>query len=287
MRKFSSISKNDEVISLAIGKFDSMHLAHQAIIKHLSENDIIILIKMPPHINGFIVPYRRREYFAKRKICFVDFMMIKDLSGKDFLSILGSKFPNLKHIVIGNDFCFGKDRQCRAIDIPQISPFKPIIMPEIIIDNIPVHSSFVRKFILEGKIDLANKLLGRFYSIDGEVVSGQGIGREELFPTLNIEANEYVLPQNGVYASYTKIESKYFKSITFVGNHLSTNMTFAIETHILGESLSIPPQSLEIFFVQKLRDNQKFDNLKSLKSQIALDIDYALCILEDSPKGYE
>lgn len=281
MRKFSSILKNDEVIAVAIGKFDSMHLAHKAVLKHLDKNDIVLLIKMSQQPNGSILPYRKRENYIKRKLYFIDFEKIRNLSGKKFLKYLQMKLPNLKTIIVGDDFRFGKNRKYSAKNIPEISNINVIIIPEIKIDGIPVHSSYIRSFILSGEINLANKLLGRYYSIDGDVINGQGIGKKMLFPTLNIKADEYILPKDGVYASYTKINKDIFKSITFLGNRLSTNMSFAIETHIIDKILDRTPKKLEIFFVKRIRDNKKFENLDSLKYQITLDINCAREIIDD------
>lgn len=280
MRKFSSLLENNEVQSIAIGKFESMHLAHKAILKFLGENDIIVLIKMLPNLNGTILPYKKRELFAKNKMYFIDFMKIKNMDGNDFLKYLQIKLPNLKNIIVGADFKFGKNRKYKAEDIPKISNINVIIIPEMKIDGIPVHSSYIRKFILNGKVYLANKLLGRYYSIEGNVVNGQGIGNKRLFPTLNIESSDYILPQDGVYASYTRIGKDIFKSISFLGNRLSTNMSFAIETHIIDRNIKAP-KKLNIFFVQKIRDNEKFDNLEKLKYQISLDIARVKEILND------
>ena len=148
------------------------------------------------------------------------------------------------------------------------------------INGVPIHSSHIRKYLLNGDIKLANKLLGRFYCIEGEVIRGQGIGNNLLFPTINIKADEYVLPQDGVYATYTKINDEIFKSISFLGHRFSTDMSFAIETHIIDKNIKNPPNILEIYFVEKIRDNQKFNSFVSLKEQISNDINIARNILE-------
>lgn len=269
------MSKNDSITTLAIGKFESMHLAHKAVIGSLGDNGAILLIKIPREKGGFIVPYRRREHFAQREMYYANLSEIKDMSGAEFLAFVGERLPYLRTIIVGNDFRFGKNRQNTASDIEQISPFKTRIIQEMSLDGIPVHSSFIRSFIINGDVESANKLLGRFYSIDGEVIAGQGLGRREIFPTINLSASEYLLPQNGVYATLTRIRTKRYQSLTFIGNRLSTNGSFAIETHILGTNIALAPKTLEIFFVKKLRDNRKFNNLSALKAQIALDMQRA------------
>lgn len=280
MKKFSLISKNANIKSIAIGKFDSMHLAHKAILDKLDENGIVLLIKMPPNLYGFMLPYDKRQNYSQNEIYYIDFDEISSLSGIEFLEMLKDKLPNLEHIIVGGDFRFGKNRAYSAKDIENISNFTTTIISEMSIDGIPIHSSHIKKYLLDGDVKLANKLLGRFYCIEGEVISGQGIGSDLLFPTINIKADVYVLPQDGVYVTYTKINGEIFKSISFLGHRFSTDMSFAIETHIIDKNIKNPPNILEIYFVEKIRDNQKFTSFALLKEQITNDINIARDILE-------
>ena len=289
MKRFSSISKNNNIKSIAIGKFDSMHLAHKYILDKLDESGIVLLIKMPPNLYGFMLPYNKRQNYSKNEIYYIDFYEISNLSGIEFLKMLKDRLPNLEHIIVGSDFRFGKDRAYGAKDIENISNFAVTIIGEKSIDGIPIHSSYIKKYLLEGDIKLANKLLGRFYCIEGEVVRGQGIGSDLLFPTINIKADVYVLPHDGVYATYTKINDEILKSISFLGHRFSTDMSFAIETHIIDKNIKNPPNTLEIYFVEKIRDNQKFASFAVLKEQIINDINIAKNILNtqnllDSPE---
>ena len=280
MKKFSSISKNANIKSIAIGKFDSMHLAHKAILDKLGENGIVLLIKMPPNLCGCMLPYNKRQDYSQNEIYYIDFDEISSLSGVEFLEMLKNRLSNLEHIIVGSDFRFGKNRIYGAKDIENISNFTTTIIGEMSINGVPIHSSHIRKYLLNGDIKLANKLLGRFYCIEGEVIRGQGIGNNLLFPTINIKADEYVLPQDGVYATYTKINDEIFKSISVLGHRFSTDMSFAIETHINYKNIKNPPNILEIYFVEKIRDNQKFNSFVSLKEQISNDINIARNILE-------
>ena len=184
---------------------------------------------------------------------------------------------------MGEDFRFGKNRANSATDIPKISPLKVQILPEMRINGTPVHSQNIRTFLAQGAVDSANRLLGRKYSIKGRVVRGQGIGAKRVFPTINAEVCDYVLPQSAVYATRTRIKGKVYDSISFIGKRLSADNHFAIESHILGdfeiESRNILGKKIEIFFIQKIRDNAKFSDLTALKTQIAIDIKKARAIL--------
>lgn len=280
MKKFSSISKNKRVTNITIGKFDSIHLAHRALIEALDKNGAVIIIK---NKSVEIIPQREKKRLIKKPIFFIKFKKIRHLSGKKFLKYLQRKLPNLHKIIIGEDFRFGKNRANSATDIPKISHLKVQILPEMRINGTPVHSQNIRAFLANGAVDSANQLLGRKYSIKGRVVRGQGIGAKRVFPTINAEVCDYVLPQSAVYATRTQIKGKVHNSISFIGRRLSADNNFAIESHILGdfeiESRKILGKKIEIFFIQKIRDNAKFSDLNALKKQIAIDIKKARAIL--------
>lgn len=280
MRKFSSISKNKRITNITIGKFDSIHLAHRALIGALDKNGAVIIIK---NKSVEIIPQREKKRLIKKPIFFIKFKKIRHLSGEKFLKYLQKKLPNLRKIIIGEDFRFGKNRANSATDIPKISPLKVQILPEMRINGTPVHSQNIRAFLAQGAVDSANQLLGRKYSIKGCVVSGQGIGAKSVFPTINVEVCDYVLPQSAVYATRTRIKGKIYDSISFIGKRVSADNNFAIESHILGdfelESHKILGKKIEIFFIQKIRDNAKFSDLNTLKKQIAIDIKKARAIL--------
>lgn len=284
MKKFSSISKRNNIEMLTMGKFDSLHLAHQAIFAKLDSRSIILFIKMP-NIKDNIVPFYKRESYIQHRAYYIDFNIIKNVSGKQFIKYLTTKLPNLKSIIVGNDFRFGKNREYSSNDISKISCLNAVIVKEILQDGVPIHSSYIREFILNGDIKKANKMLGRFYSIEGIVIKGQGLGSRELYPTINLEVSDYILPLDGVYVTQTRINNITFDSISFIGNRLSTNMGFSIESHIIDEYIYFTPFKVEVFFIERLRDNKKFSSLETLKSQIGSDINVARKILEEIKKS--
>lgn len=286
MKKFSSISKNKRITNITIGKFDSIHLAHRALIEALDKNGAVIIIAFKGDLgsaNQYILTQHDKKRYISQPIYAIKFDKIKNLSGKNFLKYLQKKLPNLRKIIVGADFRFGKNRANSANDIPKISHLEVQILPEMRIGCIPVHSQNIRAFLAQGAVDSANLLLGRKYSIKGRVVKGQGIGAKSVFPTINALVRDYVLPQSAVYATRTRIKGKVYNSISFIGKRLSADNNFAIESHILGDfalkSSEILGKKIEIFFIQKIRDNAKFSDLNALKKQIAIDIKKARAIL--------
>lgn len=276
MKNFLSISKNNTICSICIGKFDGIHLAHQAIFSKLPLQDSLILLIYRGGEYQALTP--NPQEFTSLPVYYLELEKIKDMGDKEFADFLLSHLPHLREIVVGYDFLFGKNRAYGSRDLQDF--FDVVIVPEICLEGEAIHTQSIVYALKNGEIQKANSMLGRAYSIQGEVISGQGLGSRELFATLNIKSKNYILPQSGVYATITEIEGMKYKSVSFLGYRLSTDGEFAIETHLIDKELNHPPCKLKIYFYQKLRDNQKFDNLQDLKNQIKQDIIQAKKILD-------
>ena len=263
------ISKNN-ITNITIGGFDGMHLAHQELFKHLDKNGAIVVIDTN-YAN--LTPKKYRENFTSYPIFYYSLDNIKYLSGSQFVELLKKDFPQLAKIIIGYDFHFGKQRLYNAQNLKEIFKDEVQIIDEYLIDNISVHSQFIRELLTQGKTVQANDFLGRAYQIQGNIIKGQGLGQKQFVPTLNIQVNNFLIPQNGIYATQTIIDNTKYKSITFIGHRISTDNNFAIETHILDQNIDTISTTLEILFYEKIRENQKFNNPKQLQSQILKDIE--------------
>ncbi len=271
MLKHSTALKKDKIDSIAIGVFDGFHLGHAELLKRLTPNGAVLIIYKQ---KANITPGFTRERFTKYPCIFMKFATIKELDCSGFIKLLTSQFPSLKKIIVGYDFKFGANRACDIYDLKQIFKGKIDVVDEFFIDGVSVHSSTIREFIKNGDIKKANTFLGREYSIIGRVVKGQGLGRKELFPTLNIEVQKYIMPKNGVYATRVLVDKKLHPSVTFIGIRESTDGKFACETYVIDKEVA-KVDEVEIFFIDYIRDNKKFDSLKELKSQIEQDIKIA------------
>lgn len=274
----STTTQKDKITSIAIGCFDGVHLGHKKLISHLDDFGVLLIIDK--FKGKKLCDNEQKALLANKKLIELDFESIKNLDGREFLQILKKEFINLEKIVVGDDFSFGKNRAFKAVDIEKLSGIKTIIVDEFSIDKIGVHSSRIKEFLSKGDIKNVNLFLGRNYSIKGKLVKGQGLGKKELFATLNLKCDEYFLPKNGVYATFVKCKNKSYKSVSFIGIR-STDESFAIESHIIEnfDEKVKTDDTIELFFVDFLRQNQKFDNLKLLKEQIAKDIEKAKNIL--------
>jgi len=268
----NNIDKNS-IDSIAIGGFDGMHIAHQELFKNLNSNGAIISIE-----TGYanLTPKKNRQEYTKYPIFYYDLEDIKALDGVEFIKMLQDDFKNLKKIVVGFDFCFGKNRAYKTQDLKKIFDGEVVVIPEIKLNNFPVHSRYIREFLLNGDIEKANSFLGKEYKIFGKHIVGQGLGKKEFVATINLNVNEFLLPQSGVYITKTIVNDIEYNSVSFLGHRGSTDGKFAVETHILNqENIEIKDENVQIKFIRRIRENRKFDNFLELKNQILKDIDIA------------
>ena len=272
-----NISKKS-VSSIAIGGFDGMHIAHQKLFEKLDKNKALVVIETQ-YAN--LTPHKTREKYFDGEIFYYNLKDIKHLSGQEFVAQLCDKFPNLLKIVVGYDFGFGSNKSNNAQDISKFFKGEVEIVDEIFCNGISVHSREIRNFISSGQIKKANKLLGKSYQIYGFCIKGQGLGKTTFVPTINILTTGFLIPSEGIYATKTKILDIWHNSVTFIGHRISTDLQFAIETHIIDEQIQDVDGEISIMFFEKLRDNKKYDDFDELKQQISKDIENAKRILEN------
>jgi riboflavin kinase/FMN adenylyltransferase len=243
-----------------------MHIAHKTLI---DEAEAIVIIERN---SGYLTSGFRRSYFVDKPCHFYHFDSIKGLSPKAFINKLKIDFPCLEKIVVGYDFHFGKNKAGDATLLRTLCKEEVLVIDEVCLNGISVHSRTIKKAITLGNIPLANSLLGREYHIEGHSIRGQGLGKKSLVATINIEVEEYVLPLAGVYATHTQIGNISYQSVSFLGHRISTDGRYAIETHLLDQELEIFNTKIKLTFVDFIRENEQFKNLNSLKVQISHDI---------------
>lgn len=260
---------NNKIKSIAIGSFDGIHIAHKTLIDQV---DALVIIERN---GGYLTPGYKRSFFTSKVCCFYHFDKIKSLTPEEFVFKIKEDFPMLEKILVGFDFTFGKQKSGNADMLSELFDREVLILDEVSIENIPIHSRQIKAYLKEGNIEMTNKLLGRRYSIEGDVISGQGLGKKELMPTVNLHIYEYQLPLEGVYATRTKIENKWYLSVSFLGHRVSTDGNFAIETHVIDKDILEVNGKVMIEFIEFIRKNKKFDGLESLKAEIQNDISKA------------
>jgi len=276
--KHFTASEKEKIDSIAIGTFDGLHLGHQQLIKRLTPDGALFVID---RVKANLTPGQKRSDYTTFPCFYYKINQIKSFDCTTFVSFLKTEFPNLKNIIIGYDFKFGVQRSCDIMDLQNLFKGTITIVDEFFLDGVSVHSSKIRDLIRNGEIKRANHLIGRRYCISGTHIQGQGLGKKELVPTINLEIKRYILPKHGVYATISKIGKSLFPSVTFIGIRESSDGKFSCETHIIESEIEAT-ESMEVCFVDFVRENKRFDSFEALKTQILKDIDRAKMLIEKS-----
>ncbi len=265
--------------SLAIGRFDGLHLGHAELFKKLGTNGAILLVDTK---KANLAPPEFLDRYMTLPVHRYELERIKELDAKGFIEKIKEDFQKAKKIVVGEDFRFAANRSAGTDELKKLFDGETVVVPELKIDGIGVHSRLIRALIIEGKVKEAAKYLGRNYEVFGSVVKGQGIGAQKLVPTINLLVRQHILPKEGVYATRTEIEGKLYPSVTFVGHRVSTDGNFAVETHILKDFCTVDAESVFVGFVAKIRDNRYYETIEELKNAINSDISAATLLLQIS-----
>ncbi|MDR2828199.1 MAG: bifunctional riboflavin kinase/FAD synthetase [Acholeplasmatales bacterium] len=282
--QFNNIKINDN-LTIAIGNFDGFHLGHAKIIDKLLEykNDTsLAVLFFDPHPNSFFNNEYKVLSTSNDKISFfskydLDYLIItkfnlkfSSMKASFFISFL--KSINVKRIICGEDFRYGHKGEGTTKDLSD--NFIVEIVSYYNEDNKKVSSSMIKDLVNKSSLDLAKKLLNRPYFIGGIIVNGQKNGRTIGYRTANLDYQNYCLPQNGVYYTKTLYNNILYDSITNIGSNptVSNNQnTIKVETHILDFDKEIYDEYIKVYFLQKIREETKFDSLDKLKEQLNKD----------------
>ena len=285
---------------LLIGNFDGLHVGHQKLFnlakkfkkKFKSKIGVITFEPMPKmYFNKNLKNFRISNLNQKKEILKnfgTDFLIIKKFNRKfskikslDFIKKILYQKLNTKFIFVSSNFRFGNKREG---DIKQLTSYERIFRYKLIkpkplkLRKKIVSSTQIRKLISKGKINLANKLLNRKWSIFSKVQEGKKLGKKIGFPTCNLDINDYVIAKPGVYAVkiYQKNKKKCLNGIANLGYRPTFNQKkLLLEVHIFKFNRNIYNKYLTIEFIDFIRKEKKFKNINQLKKQINLDIKIA------------
>ena len=294
VKNINDISSTPKAIT--IGNFDGVHKGHQELLnqtrKIARENNLESLIftfdKFPREI--FNPKDFQRLYNNENKenifksygidtLLSIDFNEIMNVNAERFCEDILIDQLNLKFLVIGDNFRFGKNR---SGDINLLKnyqndkSFELIIPDSVLYKNDSISSSRIRNFLQEGDLNAANECLGKEYMISGTVVSGEKLGRKLGYPTANISL-DHDYPLDGVYLTRTILDKKNYLSLTSIGDKPTFNGTEKLlEVFILDFDRDIYGEKLEIFFLEEIRKQIKFNNQDELIKQMNEDYKYAI-----------
>lgn len=279
-----------------IGNFDGVHLGHQQILQQVREiaarlrQPTTVMVfepqpreffageKAPPRLNRFREKVERlTEYGAERIVCLQFTSRLRQLTAEEFIQQVLVDGLAVRHLVVGDDFRFGCDRAGDFHLLEKMGPkcgFSVEHTHTYLLDDERVSSTRVRATLDAANLADAARLLGRPYKIAGRVVHGRKLGRTLGVPTANLLLGDRKPALNGVFAVMVKMPNGLSRpGIANIGLRPTVDgLLPALETHLPGFDGNLYGKRLEVFFLAKIRNEQKFDGLDALKAQIAADI---------------
>jgi riboflavin kinase / FMN adenylyltransferase len=288
------------------GTFDGVHLGHQKIISRLKEvaeksSGETVLITFWPHPRMILKPeddtlkllntFEEKVELLKQQgiqhLLRIPFTKeFSQITSQEFITSILVNTIGTKKLVIGYDHRFGNNREGSFEQLKLSGPAYGFDVEEIErqdVDHVAVSSSKIRKALEEGDLETATHLLGRPYSISGQVVRGDKLGRVLGYPTANIDLDSRLklIPADGIYAVTVQHEHTTFKGMLYIGNRPTVNGTKrAIEVNIFEFNKEIYGETLTVHFHQLIRSDSKFQDLEALKMQLHQDKKDALLSLE-------
>jgi len=284
-------------VCVAIGVFDGVHLGHQQVIRRAMAdaqqqdglaavitfdrhpNAVVAPDRVPPSIQSLPQKLRTLEALgvdATWLICFDE--TFSQQTGEAFVRMLASDFGKLYGVCVGSDFTFGRKRSGNVALLNQLGQELGFVvhgLSAVALDGDVVSSTRIREAIRTGNLYAASQMLGRCYSLAATVVQGDQLGRKLGFPTANMEVKGMMIPPNGVYAARAHLGDRWFRAVLNIGLRPTVSSAvpeLRVEAHLPGFDEEIYGQEMEITFVERIRDEQKFPSLEALKTQIAEDI---------------
>ncbi|MBA3664032.1 MAG: bifunctional riboflavin kinase/FAD synthetase [Bacteroidetes bacterium] len=293
---------------LTIGTFDGVHLGHQKILSRLQQlkkkhglNTVVLTFE--PHPRKILFPHQTdlklltlidekllllENYGVDVAVVYPFDKEFSNIESREYIEHILLKSLKVKYLVIGYDHRFGKDR---GGDIKVLKSYAKTFNYEVEeidaldIDNISISSSKIRHAIDNGNIELANNYLGHRFFLNAVVVHGKKLGREIGYATANlkIESADKLIPKIGVYFVEVMVEAKTFYGMMNIGYNPTTDndQNVKMEVHIFDFSENIYDKNVRINFLKYIRDEQKFNTLEELVSELHEDKKKCMVLIEE------
>ena len=294
----ANISKKYHEGVIAIGNFDGLHLGHQKVIKEakqkakknklpfgvLTFEPVPVMFFSKKRNNHRINSLRQKKMqFKKLKL---DFLIIikfdkkfSSLTAKEFIEKIIFKKTRCRFLYVSRNFKFGYKRKGNVRTLKRYEKrfnYLNIITSPYKKEGTTISSTLIRKKLRKGKIEEVNKLLNRYWSIEGKVIKGKKRGRKIGFPTCNLILRSYVVPKLGVYSVNVSTDSFNKNGIANIGYRPTFNgERILLETNIFGINKNLYNKVINVNFKKFIRKEKKFKNIEHLKKQIRIDIKQA------------
>ena len=285
-------------VALTLGTFDGVHIGHQLIIKKLNEvaeniDGESVLMTFYPHPRHVLYPENQNlklistieERSEMLKEYGLKHFIIQEFT-KDFSLLNSDNFVKeilvdklcIQKLIIGYDHHFGRNREGNYEKLVQLSKLYSYEVEKIDPLNymgVSVSSTKIRKKIYDNKFEEVRKFLGTYFSFSGKVIEGKKMGKKIGYPTVNIKVENVnkLMPNDGVYAVYIKVNSKNYMGMMNIGYNPTFNSSEkSIEVHILDFNKDIYGINVRVSIVEKIRDEKKFFSVEDLKKNLDLDM---------------
>ncbi len=291
---------------VTIGNFDGVHLGHREIFKKLKSTAKLIggmsvVVTFHPHPLHIIDPSRQLTLIntVEEKITLieasgVDCLIVipftlefASITAEDFVETILVNRIGMKKVIIGYDYAFGRGRAGNVGMLEALGKkllFDVETLDPIISGDTVYSSSLIRRMIRGGEVSEVVRFLGRHFSLAGRVVHGAHRGKILGFPTANILTDKNLIPADGVYAVKVKIDEKLFDAACNIGS----NPTFgtapvSIEVFVLDFDMELYDSEIRVYFIERIREERRFDSVEALKDAIANDVARCRSILDSTP----
>ncbi len=299
IRGLHNLTRSLPPCAVTIGNFDGIHLGHQHVLKQLKDaarqrNLPTAVVIFEPQPIEFFAPDKapRRLSRFREKLTYlrsqaIDYLLclkfdrrLANLEANDFVKTILVDGLNTHHLVIGDDFRFGKNRLGDFVLLRERGRefgFDVENSDTLLIAGHRVSSTRIRASIQDDDFEQAEQLLGRPYSLSGKISHGKKLGRELGFPTINIKMGDKTLIVKGIFAVRVKgIDNRVLHGVASIGTRPTVNgVDTILEVYILDFNEDVYGCCVEVEFLHKIRDEEKFDSLEELTSHIANDIKLA------------
>jgi riboflavin kinase / FMN adenylyltransferase len=297
IRTASELNPNGRKVCLAIGFFDGVHLGHQQIIRQTiadaqQHEAMSLVITFDRHPNTVVAPNRVPPliYSLSQKLRVIgslgsDALLLihfdkafSEQSGETFIRALTRDLGRIQSLCVGSNFTFGHKRTGNVALLQSLGEelkFTVHGLAAVSLDATVISSTRIRDAIRNGQLDAASQMLGRPYSLCGQIIRGDQLGQQLGFPTANMDVIELVVPPNGVYAAHANVQGHTHRAVVNIGLRptlKSSASNVRVEIHLLDFTGDLYGQEMEITFIEKLREEIKFPSLEALKEQIGRDI---------------
>src|SRR5436190_12854766 len=281
---------------LTLGVFDGLHLGHQLIMETLAERAreagaVPTVITFDPHPRAVLHPEsappllqtfdQKIEAFGVLGIeqtIIVRFTQeFASIRAADFLRAVVKERLQAKEVYLGKGFAFGHNREGNIELLKKLGSELGFVageVPEVRLRGRRVSSSKIRELLASGNVNLARRMLGRPYGVEGRVERGDERGHQLGFPTANLHPQNRVIPKNGVYVTGTLIDGQWRRSVTNIGLRPTFGQATepSVETYVMNWDGDLYGDVIRVRFLYRLRDERKFGSIEELKSQIGRDV---------------